>query len=52
MDRPITVGFDLAKDLFQVHGRREREHGCRRQLRRSRLLPFFSRLEPRPAAGD
>ena len=42
-----TVGIDVAKSVFQVHG--VDEHGkvaLRRQLRRSQLLLFFSRLEP------
>ena len=42
-----TIGIDLAKIVFQVHG--IDEHGkvvLRRQLRRAQLLVFFSRLEP------
>jgi len=42
-----TSGIDVAKTVFQVHG--VDEHGkvlLRRQLRRSQLLLFFSRLEP------
>jgi transposase len=42
-----TIGIDLAKSVFQVHG--IDEHGkvvLRRQLRRSQLLLFFTRLEP------
>jgi Transposase len=42
-----TSGIDVAKSVFQVHG--VDEHGTvvlRRQLRRSQLVLFFSRLEP------
>lgn len=42
-----TVGLDLAKNVFQVHG--TDEHGARvfnRQLRRSQMVEFFARLEP------
>jgi transposase len=42
-----TSGIDVAKRVFQVHG--VDEHGTvvlRRQLRRSQLVLFFSRLEP------
>jgi transposase len=44
-----TIGIDVAKSVFQVHG--IDEHGkavLRRQLRRLQLLLFFSRLEPCP----
>lgn len=47
MNHPITIGLDLAKNVFQVHGV---DAGgsviVRRQLRRSQVLAFFSRLEP------
>ncbi|WP_299823381.1 IS110 family transposase [uncultured Jannaschia sp.] len=47
MDQPITIGLDLAKNVFQVHGvNTEGTIVCRRQLRRSQVLVFFSRLEP------
>ena len=42
-----TVGLDLAKNVFQVHG--TDEHGARvfnRQLRRSQMVEFFTRLSP------
>lgn len=42
-----TSGIDVAKSVLQVHG--IDEHGkvvLRRQIRRSQLLLFFSRLEP------
>ena len=47
MDQPTIIGLDLAKNVFQVHG--VAEGGTivlRRQLRRSQVLVFFSRLEP------
>ena len=42
-----TIGLDLAKNVFQVHG--VDEHGravLRKQLRRDQVAPFFARLEP------
>jgi transposase len=42
-----TIGLDLAKSFFQVHG--VDAVGAvivRRTLRRSQVLPFFSKLEP------
>lgn len=42
-----AIGFDLAKNLFQVHGVDEQERpALRRQLRRSQVLEYFARLEP------
>jgi transposase len=42
-----TSGIDVAKSVFQVHGVDERGNVVlRRQMRRSQLLLFFSRLEP------
>ena len=47
MDQPTTVGLDLAKNVFQVHGvAAEGTIVCRRQLRRSQVLVFFARLSP------
>jgi transposase len=41
MDQPITIGLDLAKNVFQVHGAdTEGTIICRRQLRRSQVLVF------------
>lgn len=40
-----TIGIDLAKNVFQVHG--VDPHGravLRKQLKRAQLLPFFSNL--------
>lgn len=42
-----TIGLDLAKNIFQVHGvTKTGEIAFNRALRRSQLLAFFSRLEP------
>lgn len=47
MDQPNTIGLDLAKNVFQVHGvDTEGTVICRRQLRRSQVLVFFARLGP------
>ena len=47
MDHPITIGLDLAKSVFQVHGvDAEGRAVVRRQLRRSQVLAFFERLGP------
>lgn len=42
-----TIGIDLAKEMFQIHG--VDAHGkavLRKQLRRSEMAKFFSNLEP------
>ncbi len=42
-----TVGIDLAKNVFQVHAiDDDGEVIVRRALRRRRVIPFFSKLEP------
>ena len=42
-----TIGFDLAKSVFQVHGvNASGEAVMRRQLRRRQVLPFFRKLAP------
>lgn len=42
-----TVGLDLAKNVFQVHGVDERGHArLQKQLRRKQVVAFFTRLEP------
>lgn len=47
MNQPITIGLDLAKSVFQVHGvDRDGAVVLRRQLRRSQVLAFFERLGP------
>jgi transposase len=43
----ITIGVDLAKSVFQVHGvDAEGAIKVRRQLRRRQVLPFFEKLSP------
>ena len=44
MNEVITIGVDLAKNVFQVHGV-DAEGGVvfRRQLRRGQMLPFFKK---------
>jgi transposase len=47
MDKVTTLGIDLAKSVFQLHG--VDAEGCvvlRRQLRRSQMLEFCQRLPP------
>jgi transposase len=47
MEKITTVGLDLAKSVFQVHG--ITEEGAvivRRALRRSQVLDFFRKLQP------
>lgn len=42
-----TIGLDLAKNVFQVHGVDPEGHVVvRRTLRRAQVLPFFSKLPP------
>ena len=42
-----TIGIDLAKNIFQVHGVDERGNAVlRKQLRRPQLLPYFANLPP------
>ena len=43
----ITIGIDLAKSVFQVHGVDVAgETVIRKQLRRRQVLPFFKKLTP------
>ncbi len=47
MNEVITIGVDLAKNIFQVHGiDAEGTVIFRRQLRRSQVLPFFKKQPP------
>lgn len=47
MSKIITVGLDLAKNVFQVHGADGAGHAVlRKKLRRAQLLDFFSKLPP------
>jgi len=43
-----TIGLDLAKNVFQVHGIDDTGKVIvRRSLRRRQVLPLFGKLEPR-----
>lgn len=43
----VTVGVDLAKNVFQVHAiNAEGKVLARRQLRRAEVLKFFAALQP------
>ena len=47
MNTVTTVGLDIAKSVFQVHGIDASGHvSIRRQLKRVRVLPFFKKLTP------
>ena len=47
MGEVTTIGLDLAKHVFQVHGvDAEGATVLRKQLRRAQVLVFFSRLPP------
>src|SRR5262245_9206628 len=47
MGEVTTIGLDLAKHVFQVHGvDAEGATVLRKQLRRAHVLAFFSRLPP------
>jgi transposase len=42
-----TIGIDLAKIVFQIHGVDERgKVGVRKQLKRAEMLVYFANLEP------
>jgi transposase len=42
-----TIGLDLAKNVFQVHGiSATGEVVVRKALRRAQMLPFFEKLPP------
>ena len=47
MEGVTTVGLDIAKSVFQVHGiDAEGSVMFRRQLKRRYVLPFFEKLPP------
>jgi transposase len=47
MQAVITIGFDIAKSVFQVHGiDAEGKVLIRRQLKRRHVLAFFQKLQP------
>ena len=42
-----TIGIDLAKSVFQVHGADDKGRAVlRKQLKRAQMLPFFVKLAP------
>jgi transposase len=42
-----TIGIDLAKNVFQIHGVDSHGHAVlRKQLKRAQLLPYFANLPP------
>ena len=44
MGQVITIGLDIAKSVFQVHGvDAVGEVGVRRQIRRGQVLQFFAK---------
>jgi len=47
MDKVSTIGLDIAKNVFQVHGvDDEGQVVIRRKLRRRQVLTFFAKLPP------
>ena len=47
MEHSTTIGIDLAKTVFQVHGVDANGAATlKRKLRRSQVLTFFERLDP------
>ena len=47
MEKISTIGLDIAKNVFQVHGLDEAGNiVVQRQLRRRQVLPFFERQSP------
>ena len=47
MGQVTTIGLDIAKSVFQVHGvAAEGAVVLRRRLTRARVLPFFAKLGP------
>ena len=47
MDEISSIGLDIAKNVFQVHGVDDAGRAVvRRQVRRRQLLPFFSKISP------
>jgi len=42
-----TIGIDLAKNIFQIHGVTDEEAvAFNKPLRRAQMLPFFAKLDP------
>ena len=43
----LTIGLDIAKNVFQIHGvDRHGKTAVQRKLRRAEVLKFFAKLEP------
>jgi transposase len=43
----MTIGIDLAKNVFQIHGVDERGKAVlKKQIKRGQMLPFFTNIEP------
>src|SRR3546814_14574249 len=52
MEKIATIGLDIAKSVFQVHGvDAAGEVVVRKRLSRARVIPFFAKL-PRCLVGD
>ena len=48
-----TIGLDIAKNVFQVHGIDATEKVVvRKRLRRSQVIEFFAALPPCPRGGS
>ena len=42
-----TIGIDLAKAVFQVHGADDKGRAViKKQLKRAQVLPYFANLTP------
>jgi len=42
-----TIGIDLAKNIFQIHGvNKQGNPAVRRAIKRAEMLPYFANLEP------
>ena len=53
MEKASTIGLDIAKQVFQVHGADDRGGVLfRKRLRRGQLLSFFAALPPCPVAME
>ena len=49
MQQIQTIGIDLAKNVFQVHGIDENDEVVvAKQLRRNQVIPFFEKIESMP----
>jgi len=47
MEEVVTIGLDIAKSFLQVHGVNSAGDALlHRQLKRARMLPFFTKLPP------